>query len=151
MAIINANGLSHPSVAKGGRFPLHGMDKTSLENMYDIRSPLCVFVFCDFIITLQWHHNGRYGVSNHQPHDCLLNRLFRRRSKKIPKLRATGLCAENSPVTGEFPAQMASNAENVTIWWRHHESWVPPCDPFTTYLLPLVQPIEVTLDTMSNF
>ena len=29
--------------------------------------------------------------------------------------------AGNSPVTGEFPAQMASNAENVSIWWRHHE------------------------------
>ena len=26
----------------------------------------------------------------------------------------------NSPETGEFPAQMASNAENVSIWWRHH-------------------------------
>ena len=24
-------------------------------------------------------------------------------------------------VTGEFPAQMASNAENVSIWWRHHD------------------------------
>ena len=22
--------------------------------------------------------------------------------------------------TGEFPAQMASNVENVSIWWRHH-------------------------------
>ena len=32
----------------------------------------------------------------------------------------TGLCAGNSPVTGEFPAQMASNAENGSIWWRHH-------------------------------
>ena len=42
-------------------------------------------------------------------------------SKKTSKLRVTGLCAENSPVTGEFPAQMASNAENVSIWWRHHE------------------------------
>ena len=30
----------------------------------------------------------------------------------------------NSPVTGEFPAQMASNAENVSIWWRHHERQV---------------------------
>ena len=30
---------------------------------------------------LQWHHNERYVVSNHQPHDCLLNRLFRRRWK----------------------------------------------------------------------
>ena len=25
-----------------------------------------------------------------------------------------------SPETGEFPAQMDSNAENVSIWWRHH-------------------------------
>ena len=32
----------------------------------------------------------------------------------------TGLCAGNSSVIGEF-AQMASNAENVSIWWRHHE------------------------------
>ena len=69
--------------------------------------------------SLQWRHNGRDCVSYHQPHDCLLNRLFRRRSKKTPKLRVTGLCEGNSPGTGEFPAQMASNAENVSIWWRH--------------------------------
>ena len=31
------------------------------------------------------------------------------------------LCAGNSPVTCEFPAQMASNAKNVSIWWRHHD------------------------------
>ena len=62
------------------------------------------------------------AVSNHQPRDFLLNRLFGRRSKKISKLRVTGLCAGNSPETGEFPAQMVSNAENVSIWWRHHEN-----------------------------
>ena len=72
---------------------------------------------------LQWRHNGRDSVSNHQPHDCLLNRLFKRRSKKTSKLRVTGLCAGNSPGTGEFPAQMASNAENVSIWWRHHDQY----------------------------
>ena len=66
--------------------------------------------------TLQWHHNGRDDDSNHQPHHCLLTSLFRCRSKKTSKLRATGLCAGNSPVTGEFPAQMASNAENVSIF-----------------------------------
>ena len=49
---------------------------------------------------LQWRHNERYGVSNHQPHDGLLNCLFRRRSKKISELRVTGLCVGNSPVTG---------------------------------------------------
>ena len=44
----------------------------------------------------------------------------RRRSIKTSKLRVTGLCAANSPVTGEFLAQRASNAENVSIRWRHH-------------------------------
>ena len=61
--------------------------------------------------TLQWRHNGRDGVSNHQPRDCFLNRLFRRRSKKTSKLRVTGLCAGTSPATGEFSTQRASNAE----------------------------------------
>ena len=64
-------------------------------------------------------------VSNHQPHECLLNRLFRRKSRKISKLRVTGLCEGNSPVTGEFPSQRASNAEYVSIWWRHHSASLP--------------------------
>ena len=71
-------------------------------------------------ISLRWRRNGCDGVSNHQPHHCLLNRLFRSRSKKTSKLRVTGLCTGNSLGTGEFPTQMASNAENVSIWWRHH-------------------------------
>ena len=71
------------------------------------------------LIALQWCHNGLDGVSNHPPHHCLLSRLFGRRSKKTSKLRVTGLCVGNSPGTGEFPTQMASNAENVSIWWRH--------------------------------
>ena len=71
-------------------------------------------------IALRWRHNEWDGVSNHQPHDCLLNRLSGRRSKKTSKPRVTGLCAGNSPETGGFPAQMASNAETVSIWWRHH-------------------------------
>ena len=80
--------------------------------------------------SLRWRHNGLDSVSNHQPHDCLLKRLFRPRSKKISKLHVTGLCVGNSPETGEFPAQRANNAENVSIWWRHHVSWylVIPCD-----------------------
>ena len=82
---------------------------------------------CTNACALQWRHNERDGVSNHQPHDCLLNRLFRHRWKKTSKLRATDLCAENLPVTGEFPAQRASNAENVSIWWRHHDSDLRSC------------------------
>ena len=76
-----------------------------------------------FFLPLRWRHNDHADVSNHQPHGCLLNRLFRRKSKKTSKLRVTGHCAGNSPGTGEFPAQMASYAENISIWWRHHAIW----------------------------
>ena len=69
---------------------------------------------------LQWRHNESNGISHHQPHDCLLNHYTSRKSKKTSKLRITDLCAGNSPVPGEFPAQRASNAENVPIWWCHH-------------------------------
>ena len=62
--------------------------------------------------------NGK--SSNHQPHGCLLNRLFRRRSKKKSKLPVTGLCVGNSPGPVNSPHQRASYAENVSIWWRHH-------------------------------
>ena len=73
------------------------------------------------VSTLRWRRNGHGVMSNHQPHHCLLNHLFGCRSKKTSKLCVTGLCAGNSPGTAEFPPQMASNAENVSIWWRHHE------------------------------
>ena len=56
-----------------------------------------------YIMSLRWRHNGHDGVSYHLPHDCFLNRLFRRRSNKTSKLCVTGLCAGNSPGTGEFP------------------------------------------------
>ena len=75
---------------------------------------------CRALYSLLWRHNGWDSVSNHQPYDCLINRLFRRRSKITPKLCVTGLCVGNSPETGEFPAQKASKAENVFIWLRHH-------------------------------
>ena len=78
------------------------------------------FVF----FTLQWRHNEHDVVSNHQRLDWLLNRLFRHRSKKTSKFHVTGLCEGNSPMTYDFPAQWASNAENVSIWWRHHEYFI---------------------------
>ena len=83
-------------------------------------------------VALRWRHNEWDGVSNHQPHDCLFDRLSGRRSKKTSKPRVTGLCAGNSPGTGEFPAQMASNAETVSIWWRHHVLVVPEWSGFST-------------------
>ena len=86
--------------------------------------------YCNFLIgkqavALRWRHNGCDGVSNHQPHYCLLNRLFKRGSKKTSKVRVTGLCEGNSPGTGEFPTQRISNAENVSIWWRYHGVPIP--------------------------
>ena len=74
------------------------------------------FAWLSITVTSSW----RDSVSNHQPHDCLLNLLFRRRSKKTSKPRVTGHLAGKSPRTGDFPAQMASNTENVSIWWRYH-------------------------------
>ena len=71
-------------------------------------------------LPLQWRQNGRYGVSNHQPHDCLLTRLFRRRSKKTSTFCITGLCAANSTLTGELLTQMTSNGENVAIRYETH-------------------------------
>ena len=81
------------------QLPNHNKTQTMCISLWCHRSPL------------QWRHNERDSVSNHQPHDCLLNRLFRRISKKTPKLRVTGLCAGNSPLTGEFLVQRGSNAE----------------------------------------
>ena len=75
--------------------------------------------------TLQWRHNERDGVSNHRRLHCLLNCCFRRRSKKTSKIRVIGLCAGNSPVTGEFPEQKVTNAKNISIWWRYYEKYTP--------------------------
>ena len=55
------------------------------------------------ILSLHWRHNDHDGISNHQPYGCLLNRLFRRRSKKTSKLRVTGLCVGNSPGSVNSP------------------------------------------------
>ena len=73
-------------------------------------------------LTLLWRHNEFDGVSNHQPQPFI---KFGRWSKKTLKLRVTGLCVGNSPMTGEFPAQITSYAKNVSIWWRHHVDPLP--------------------------
>ena len=105
----------------------------------------------NFVTTLQWRHNERGSVSNHQPHGCLLKRWFRRRSKKTSKFRVTGICAGDSPGTGEFPAQMASTAENVSIWWRHHEkrdNYTPQYSVGCNYLSLPEMPVSETKATV---
>ena len=90
-------------------------------------------VQCSF---LGGQHNFITGVSHwewcclhHRHLDCLLNPLSRRASKKPRKLRISDLYEGNSRVAGDFPAQRASNAENVSICWRHH---------VTAFLLDLI-------------
>ena len=82
---------------------------------------------------LQWRRNEPDGVSNHQPHDCLLNGFIQAQIKQTSKLRVAGLCEGNSPVTGEFPALRASNAENIPLMTSscHNETsghWSTVCD-----------------------
>ena len=90
--------------------------------------------------TLQWRHNESDGVSSHRRLDCLLNCLFRPGSEMISKHRVTGLFEENSPVTGEFPVQRASKAENDTIWWRRHDFITHQCPTVCPRLLILYPP-----------
>ena len=82
-------------------------------------------------LTLQWRHDKRGGISNHQPHDYSFDRFFRRRSKKTSKLRVTGLCGGNSPVTDGFHSQRASHVENASIYWRNHAAVSLPTPPVT--------------------
>ena len=65
--------------------------------MIEVAPVLTIFIEAILCWSLQWRDNGRDGVSNHQPHDYSLHRLFRRRSKKTLKFRVTGIC-EGDPV-----------------------------------------------------
>ena len=104
--------------------------------MYAINS-VPGFVMPGFVMIVNIHHidviMGTMASQITSLTIVLLNRLFGCRSKQKSKLRVTGLCAGNSPGTGEFPAQMASNAENVSIWWCHH---VWRVYPRTVWALP---------------
>ena len=76
------------------------------------------------ISSLRWRHNDHDCVSNHQPYDCLLNRLFRRKSKKTSKLRVTGLCVGNSPGPVNSPhkgpvTRKMFPFDDVIMWYNH--------------------------------
>ena len=85
-----------------------------------------------FPIPLQWRHNNHDCVSNHQPHGCLLNRFFRRRSKKTSKLRVTGLCMGNSPGPVNSPHKGPVTRKCfhlMTSSWKVGMDWY--CNPHT--------------------
>ena len=100
-----------------------------------------------FFFTLYWRHNDRDGVSNHQPHDCSFNRLFKSRSKQTSKHRVTGFCAGNSPVTGGFPTQMASNGLSLPRMFAL-DAGSPP-DIWYLFIQSLWQMADI--DLHSNF
>ena len=95
-------------------------------------------------MTFWRRHNERHGISNHRRLNCLLNRLFRCRSKKTSKLRVTDLCEGNSPVTGGFPSlrpvtRKIFQCDGVIIWQllSHHTATETYFDDL---LIPLLQP-----------
>ena len=67
--------------------------------------------------SLQWRHNERGGVSNHPLIAQLLVHAKVKENIKAP--RHWPLCGE---FTGDrwIPRTKSSNAENASIWWRHH-------------------------------
>ena len=79
--------------------------------------------------SLQWGHNRRDGVSNHQYLDCLLNRLFRHRWKKTPKstslafVRGIHRWPVNSPHKGPVTRKMFS-FNDVIIYWECATSFI---------------------------
>ena len=89
--------------------------------IWDIKFSEIYIISSHSIHALQWRHNEPNGVSNHQPHECLLNRLCRRRSKKTSKLRAAGPCAGihqwpmNSP--HKWPVTRKMFLFNDVIMW----------------------------------
>ena len=81
----------------------------------------------DFCLEKSWKNHGFFSELFVGTYGTLCNSTVY--SKKTSKLHVTGLCEGNSPVTGEFPTQRASNAENASIWWHHHDAYsIPMCD-----------------------
>ena len=79
------------------------------------------------VYKVQWHYNDvimTTMASQITSLTTVYSTVYSGTDKKTSKLRVTGLCAGNSPATSEFPAERASNAENVTIWWRHRVFYV---------------------------
>ena len=100
MRLINTIAIWDPGKSKSQTISWHGIDRVLLQHSWSstrgvkVYSPYRHHLKC---IALHWRHNDHDGVSNYQPHGCLLNRLFRRRSKKTSKIRVTGLCVGTSP------------------------------------------------------
>ena len=96
----------------------HTSKLNPLSRGYDTRS--IWGKVCLWISPSDSHYNGVIMSAMASKITSLTIAYSGHRPKKTSKLCVTGLCEGNSPGIGEFPAQRANNAENVSIWWRHH-------------------------------
>ena len=92
-------------------------ESLGMRYCYNIADIPSLIILTLYDITLQWRHNGCDSVSNHLPHDYLLNRLFRRRWKKTSKLSVTGLCAPrtNGQLRGKCFHLMTSSWRIIVV------------------------------------
>ena len=104
----------------------HSLQSNVYLNTED-QSPICVWGLH------VWNHSHVFQGTISSYNDVIMSAIAsqitsvaivysRRRSKRTSNLRVTALCAGNSLVTGKFPVQRVSNAENVSICWRHHDN-----------------------------
>ena len=112
---------SPPRATFVARYLLRVQYQMGVETAFVVVLGVPVTGFVESSYTLERRHNELDDFSNHRCIECLISHWFKHRSKKTPKLCVIGLCDGNSPLTGEFPAQRSINAENVSIWWRHHK------------------------------
>ena len=83
----------------------------------------CPYSCAYHLSALQWCHNGRLNMASQITSLTIVySTVYSGADQRKYQICVTGLWAGKSPVTGEFPSQRASNAENVSIWWRHHAS-----------------------------
>ena len=101
----------------------------------------CMCILCESY-TLQWRHNERDGPWNHRCLDCLLNRLFKRRSKKTWKLDR-----RHWPLWGEFTGHRAQN--DITV--IEGELWgalgISVFDPRSTFVNAILHAMGLLPDT----
>ena len=117
--IFAHNGTRSPS-----GLPTGNLARSSSDVSWGGKFVVCVSIFKDFLFYLRYPRltentvRCRYSAVNFPQVITIDNTLS---SQYLVHEGVTGLCEGNSPVTGELPPQKASNAEDVSIWWRHHD------------------------------
>ena len=66
------------------------------------------------------YYSGAVTLRLKSPATRLLVNSYSGPTAKETKIHTLSLYKGNPPVIGGFPSQRASNAKNVSTWWRHH-------------------------------